>query len=227
MTLRGFYRSGVADHAVRGADDVTPRPDSGGPGGPGSPGTSVAVAANSASSQPSSQPSSSTLDHPDHPDQSNRDGGFSGPGDDQGPGPSRTVLRSGSSSPTPHRVFGRPWKPGQSGNPSGLPKDIAPAIMEARRLSLSHAPKAIARLAELLDDKDPRVRLAAAEGILDRAGVKPIALDEEQGKGGGSVTVVLALPPRESTPSFLVGPGAVTALPAAAAVLEASKETPR
>jgi hypothetical protein len=52
--------------------------------------------------------------------------------------------------------------------------------MKARRLALKHAPKAIATLAALLDDEDPRVRIAAAEGLLDRAGLKPYALEPER-----------------------------------------------
>lgn len=106
---------------------------------------------------------------------------------------------------------GRRWKKGQSGNPGGIPA----AVLEARRLALEHAPKAIRRLAALLDSKDPRVRLAAAEGLLDRAGVKAIALDEQRGEGGPGTTVVvqLALPAREVPPSFLsrVGPAALQA----------------
>lgn len=75
---------------------------------------------------------------------------------------------------------GRPWKPGQSGNPSGLSKDTAGRVVEARRLALEHAPRAIATLAELLDDEDARVRIAAAEGLLDRAGLKPFATEPER-----------------------------------------------
>jgi hypothetical protein len=75
---------------------------------------------------------------------------------------------------------GRPWKPGQSGNPSGMPADLAPAIAEARRLALSFAPKAIERLAAMLDDSDGRVVVAAAAGLLDRAGLRPYSLEPER-----------------------------------------------
>lgn len=75
---------------------------------------------------------------------------------------------------------GRPFTPGVSGNPSGLPKEIAPLVAEARKLALTFAPKAITRLADLLDSKDERVVVAAAEGLLDRAGLKPYALEPER-----------------------------------------------
>ena len=68
---------------------------------------------------------------------------------------------------------GRPWPKRISGNPSGLPRDIVPLVQEARRIVLSHAPHAIAMLAVLLDDEDPRVRVTAAEGLLDRSGLFP------------------------------------------------------
>jgi hypothetical protein len=75
---------------------------------------------------------------------------------------------------------GRWLKGAASPNPSGLARDVAPLVAEARRLALSFAPKAIATLAALLDDQDPRVRVAAAEGLLDRAGLRPFALEPER-----------------------------------------------
>ncbi len=69
---------------------------------------------------------------------------------------------------------GRPWAPGQSGNPSGRPK-TAPVIQELAR---SHAPEAMETLVRLMRgaDKDG-VRLAAAQAILDRAYGKGAAGD--------------------------------------------------
>ena len=78
------------------------------------------------------------------------------------------------------RTVGRPWPKGRSGNPGGLPAGVAGKIMKARRLALKYAPKAIETLAAMLDAADPRVRVAAAEGLLDRAGLKPFALEPER-----------------------------------------------
>src|SRR5512142_2305331 len=78
------------------------------------------------------------------------------------------------------RGRGRPWKPGQSGNPSGLPKDIAPAVAECRRLALEHVPYAISRLVLLLDSEDERVVREAATALMDRAGVGPRSWEPER-----------------------------------------------
>ena len=56
------------------------------------------------------------------------------------------------------------WVPGTSGNPGGRPKP--PAGLKTRLAELS--PRAVERLAELLDSGDERVRLEAAKTILDR-----------------------------------------------------------
>jgi hypothetical protein len=78
------------------------------------------------------------------------------------------------------RIVGRPWQKGQSGNPSGLSKDIAAEVAEGRRLALAHAPAAVARHAELLDHEDPRVAQASACAILDRAGAAPRSYEGER-----------------------------------------------
>lgn len=94
----------------------------------------------------------------------------------------RELRRAANSTATSgaRRVIGRPWKPGQSGNPSGLPRDIPAAVHECRRLALSHVPRAVQRLAELLDSSDERVVAAAATAIMDRAGVAPRAWEGER-----------------------------------------------
>jgi hypothetical protein len=56
------------------------------------------------------------------------------------------------------------WVPGTSGNPGGRPKP--PDGLRTRLAELS--PRAVERLAELLDSDDERVRLEAAKTILDR-----------------------------------------------------------
>jgi hypothetical protein len=61
------------------------------------------------------------------------------------------------------------WLPGQSANPGGRPKkdvDIA-------ALATEHTPQAFAKIVELLNHKDGRVALAAANSIIDRAFGKP------------------------------------------------------
>jgi len=62
-----------------------------------------------------------------------------------------------------------PFKPGQSGNPSGRPKVIA----EVQALARKRTVKAIRALTKCLDDPDGRVVVAAANALLDRAWGKP------------------------------------------------------
>lgn len=58
----------------------------------------------------------------------------------------------------------RPWKPGQSGNPDGVPK----RSLKLRKLLLKHGEKAIATVLDVMANAvEPRDRLAAAKCILD------------------------------------------------------------
>ena len=61
------------------------------------------------------------------------------------------------------------FKPGQSGNPKGRPKKIEKATDTA----VDNLQKAIERAASLVDNEDPRIALAAAQLIIDRAMGKP------------------------------------------------------
>jgi hypothetical protein len=58
---------------------------------------------------------------------------------------------------------------GRSGNPGGRPAITS----EVRELSQKSAPKAFARIVKLMNDKNPRIALAAANTVLDRACGKP------------------------------------------------------
>ncbi len=61
---------------------------------------------------------------------------------------------------------GRPFQPGQSGNPGGRPAIVG----ELRALARAHAPEAIAELARLAKDaKSETARIAAIKELLDRA----------------------------------------------------------
>lgn len=62
-----------------------------------------------------------------------------------------------------------PFQPGQSGNPGGRPKGEAKVRSAARE----HTETAIGVLVASMSDDDARVRLAAAQAILDRGWGKP------------------------------------------------------
>ena len=65
---------------------------------------------------------------------------------------------------------GRPFQPGQSGNPGGRPAIVG----ELRELARAHAPEAIAELARLAKDaKSETARIAAIKELLDRGYGKP------------------------------------------------------
>lgn len=61
----------------------------------------------------------------------------------------------------------RPFKPGESGNPSGLSKNHFKIVDEAQR----QAEKALRALVKVLDDDEapPAAKIAAANSVLDRA----------------------------------------------------------
>jgi hypothetical protein len=74
------------------------------------------------------------------------------------------------------------FQKGCSGNPGGRPKEIG----EIRELARQHAPRAIAALKSIVDDKKApaAARIAAAEALLNRAWGRPTAMlpnDEETG----------------------------------------------
>jgi hypothetical protein len=63
----------------------------------------------------------------------------------------------------------KPWQKGVSGNPQGRP----PAAIDVAELARKHGPKCVDVISRLLDDDDPKMRLAAATALLDRGFGKP------------------------------------------------------
>jgi hypothetical protein len=71
-----------------------------------------------------------------------------------------------------NRGRGRPWKPGQSGNPSGR-APVTPDELEVRQLARQHGKRAISRLAQLAESNDGRVAAIACSALLDRGYGRP------------------------------------------------------
>lgn len=66
----------------------------------------------------------------------------------------------------------RPFKPGQSGNPGGMPK----GVREVRELARQHTATAMQALVEVCANKKapPSARVSAASTLLDRGWGKPL-----------------------------------------------------
>lgn len=65
------------------------------------------------------------------------------------------------------------FKKGQSGNPGGMTAEQAKKRQEMQLAALEHCPAALKELVNLLASADPRVRVVAANSILDRGLGKP------------------------------------------------------
>ncbi len=82
-------------------------------------------------------------------------------------------------------MAGGPFKPGPDPrrNAGGRPK----AIKEVVELARTHTPRAIERLAEVLEGDDDKAAVAAANALLDRAWGKPS--QEITGADGGPLVI--------------------------------------
>ena len=94
-------------------------------------------------------------------------------------------MPAANSAKTAKTARGRPFQPGQSGNPLGRPK-IPEDVREATRAA---CPKAVAVLIELLDDKKSLIRLEAAKTLLDRGYGKPMQMQDIQLDIAGSLDI--------------------------------------
>jgi uncharacterized protein DUF5681 len=75
------------------------------------------------------------------------------------------------------------FKPGQSGNPGGKPKGMA----ELQAMAREHGAASVKVLVEALKHKDSRIRILAAQTLLDRGYGKPQQSLEHTGNPGGAV----------------------------------------
>jgi hypothetical protein len=97
------------------------------------------------------------------------------------------------------RRRGRPFPPGQSGNPGGRPRDVA----HVRELAREYTADALAVLAELMADphQPAAARTRAAEALLDRGWGKASQLVEVDPASGSLAKVSLYLPDNGRNPA--------------------------
>lgn len=89
----------------------------------------------------------------------------------------RSLFHAAQNSSGNSVSFGKPFQPGQSGNPGGRPK-LAESVTELARAHTDDAMKALARV--MLDPKSPPSSVvAASEALLSRGWGKPLATIEQ------------------------------------------------
>jgi hypothetical protein len=84
---------------------------------------------------------------------------------------------------TAKKQRGRPFKKGQSGNPSGRPKKT-PELLEIEALCREKSTRAVERLGEWVESDNARASVAACQGILAQAFGTPKQRVEHTGKDG-------------------------------------------
>jgi hypothetical protein len=101
---------------------------------------------------------------------------------------------AGNSNPEPKRKNGpgRPFKKGQSGNPSGLPKPVHDFIRELQQSIRERcANKAVDTLEKCLDHPDGRVQMAAVREVFDRVPLpKTVAVTDAEGRPAPEISLV-------------------------------------
>jgi hypothetical protein len=97
------------------------------------------------------------------------------------------------------------WKPGQSGNPSGLPK----GYVHVRELARQYTTEAIEALVEIVREKKHPSRVAAIKVLLERAWGAPEQKVELAGKDGEALSITINIKPPEGsgTPPATPPPG--------------------
>lgn len=78
------------------------------------------------------------------------------------------------------------WKPGESGNPSGLSKKH----FELQAIARAKSPRAFERVVELVESPDERIALMASKEVLERAFGRARVNEDDTGKGGVTINIV-------------------------------------
>lgn len=78
------------------------------------------------------------------------------------------------------------FKPGQSGNPKGRPKKP----FDPKDFAKAHGKEAFERVIELIKSRDPKIALAAAKEVLDRAYGKVSYADDSSDARGVTINIM-------------------------------------